>query len=186
VDPATLLTGGELVFSDTFERETLGRDWETPSKAWKIVKGRVRVENAQNAGLWLKRTLPNNVRIEFDAVSESSQGDLKFEIFAERPAHQEGYIGILGGWKNSLTVLARLDEHGSDRLERTDRKAKKGKTHHFAIVRRQDATLHWLVDGKSVHRWRDPSPLMGSHFGFNNWTAPVRFDNVKIFDLGDG
>ena len=184
VDPATLLAGGTLVFSDTFERPEIGADWETSSSAWRIVKGQVRVQDARNEGLWLKRPLPRNVRIEFDAVSDSPDGDLKFEVFAKLPKHEAGYIGILGGWKNSLTVLARLDEHGNDRLERSDRKVKKGKTHRFALVRRADATLHWLVDGKSVHRWQDPAPLEGEFFGFNDWSAPVRFDNLKVFDLG--
>jgi hypothetical protein len=185
VDTSLLLKGGELVFHDTFERESLGADWQTSSPKWKISAGKIRVQNARNEGLWLQRSLPKNVRIEFDAWSDGKDGDLKFEVFAERPEHQAGYIGIFGGWKNTLTVLARRDEHGTDRLERDDRKVRKGKRHHFVIARRDNATLHWWIDGKSVHRWKDSSPLTGTHFGFNDWTAPVRFDNVKVFKLSE-
>src|SRR6476620_2366811 len=65
-------------FDDNFERPTLGADWQVaPGGDWHIDKGRLCVKGAHNHGVWLSRTLPTNVRIEFDAVSDSPDGDIK-------------------------------------------------------------------------------------------------------------
>ncbi|MBP7127009.1 hypothetical protein KBD49_11665 [Myxococcota bacterium] len=175
------LTGGALVFSDDFERGELGDSWLQRTGRWRIVDGRVRVQGDRNEGLWLQVALPDRVRIEFDAVARTPEGDLKCEVFASEPRHQTGYIAILGGWKNSLSVLARLDEHGEDRLE-SPRKASPGQVHHFVLLR-TGSTLAWYVDGEAVLSFADEAPLNGRYFGFNNWMAEVEFDNLAIYAL---
>lgn len=175
------LSGGALVFSDDFERTDLGESWLQRTGRWRIVDGRVRVQGDRNEGLWLQVALPDRVRIEFDAVARTPDGDLKCEVLASEPRHQTGYIAILGGWKNSLSVLARLDEHGEDRLE-SPRKATPGQVHHFVLVR-TGSTLVWYVDGEPVLSFADESPLNGRYFGFNNWMAEVEFDNLAIYAL---
>jgi len=180
--PATEgLSGGALVFSDDFERPELGDSWLQRSGRWRIVDGRVRVQGDRNEGLWLQVPLPERARIEFDAVARTSEGDLKCELFASEPRHQTGYIAILGGWRNSLSVLARLDEHGEDRLE-SPRKATLGQMHHFVLVR-TGSTLSWFVDGEPVLSFPDEAPLTGRYFGFNDWNAEVEFDNLAIYAL---
>src|SRR5262249_44471170 len=64
-------------FTDRFDRATLGPDWTSTGAAWQIVGGRLCVEHARNHGVWLRRRLPTNAQIEFDAVSSSPEGDLK-------------------------------------------------------------------------------------------------------------
>ncbi len=147
-------------------------------------------ENIHNAALWLQRSLPEKVRVEFTAMALSDSGDVKAEVFGDGLTHQSGYILIMGGWSNQLNIIARQDEHGEDRkrdgrcVVRNRRKAcvDKGKRYHWAIERR-DSTVKWYVDGRLFMTFPDKFPLKGEHFGFNNWEAKVAFDDLRVFEL---
>ena len=105
------------------------------------------------------------------------------------------YLVILGGWKNTRHVLARMDEHGEDRFEvevdpeSDDERARPvapGQVYRFRVERSDGRTVRWSVDGISYFELADPEPLAGrghEHLGFNNWDAPVCFDNVRISPL---
>ena len=178
----TGLTGGVLEFSDDFNRKSLGRHWSSKNPdAWQIKDGRLFVSKAHNKGLWLDRLLPPKARIEFDSQAASPDVDIKCEVFNAKPQHQTGYIVILGGWHNRLSIIARLREHGKDRLA-TDRVGKQGKLYHWAIVR-TGSTLRWYLNGDLFMEYPDKNPLKGLYFGFNDWEAPVYFDNLKIYRL---
>lgn len=190
-------------FEDTFNRDELGADWNALSPAWKIRSGKLCVRGAKNHGAWLLKRLPVNVRIEFDAVAEAPDGDLKAEVFGDGTSFATGasytnatsYLVILGGWKNKKHVLARLDEHGDDRLEidveenADDERARPvevGQPYRFRVEREDGKTLRWSVNGHDYFELSDPNPLLGSgheYLGFNNWDAPVCFDNVKVVPL---
>ena len=69
------------------------------------------------------------------------------------------YLLILGGWRNTKHVLARLDEHGEDRLEldvepnSDDERARPvsaGQPYRFSVVRRDGRTLSWSVNASST------------------------------------
>jgi hypothetical protein len=182
-DPKLHLTGGELVFSDDFSAGALSDAWRAETPAWRVENGALAVKGARNMGCWYTRDLPERVRVEFDATSLSPEGDLKFEIFGTKAQHQAGYVGVFGGWKNSVSIIARLDEHGDDRLESRARKVEKGKRYRFAVVR-HDKDLHWFVDGELFMTYVDSEPIRGRSFGFNDWDTPVQFDNVAVYDLG--
>lgn len=177
-----------LVFEDDFEREAFGEHWSTEAPdAWSIDEGWVAVAGARNAGLWLDVELPENVRIEFLAKSLSEEGDIKFEVFTDGRTHESGYVGIFGGWNNRLNIIARLDEHGDDRLVGAEgQRVEPERVYRFRIERTGDA-LEWFVDGEPFLTYEDASPLRGAghaHFGFNDWDAPLRFDELRIWDLG--
>ncbi len=180
----------ELVVSDNFERESLGERWhrgtgENGSGTWSIEDGWLQASNIKNDPLWLDRKLPEKVRVEFDARARSSEGDLKAEIFGDGEHHATGYILIMGGWDNQLDVVARLDEHGDDRKEQRSPGVAKGKVYRWAIER-TDGTLRWYVDGELYMSYPDDSPLRGEdhrYFAFNDWEAPVAFDNLRIYRL---
>lgn len=197
------LTG---VFYDLFERASPGPDWNVTSPAWRIEQGRLCGQNAHNHGIWLKRTLPVNARIEFDATAASKDGDLKAEIWGDGRSTATGtaytnatsYLTIFGGWKNRFHVLARINEHAKDRPEITidpgsaDLRAqpvKAGVSYHFKIERDDGKTVHWYVDDIEILDYADKQPLKGKghdHFGFNDWEVPVCFDNLKITPLEGG
>ncbi len=182
----------------------LGPNWlQAKTTAWRVENGKLCGRGAHNHGVWLNRTLPVNARIEFDAVAYSDEGDLKCEVWGDGRSFATGtsytnatsYLAILGGWHNTLHVLARLNEHGQDRKELKvdknsddprDRPVVAGQTYHFKVERTDGKTIRFFVDGLEYHKWTDPNPLVGQghdHFGFNEWEAKVCFDNVKVTPL---
>ncbi|HKQ71493.1 MAG TPA: hypothetical protein VJT73_19245 [Polyangiaceae bacterium] len=190
-------------FEDNFERGAVGPDWVATGGDWRVDSGRLCVKGAKNHGAWLARTLPTNVRIEFDAVSSSPDGDIKAEIFGDGTSAASGvsyndatsYLTIFGGWKNTFHVLARLNEHASDRPEikiapgSDDERARPvspGQVYHFKIERTDGKTITWWVGDMLMFKFADPEPLKGpghDHLGFNDWDVPVCFDNVKVAPL---
>lgn len=187
-DPAI----GPEGFVDDFDRPDLGDLWHNTGAPWRIQDGELVVRGARNRPLWLRRALPRNVRIEFDARSMSPEGDIKCEVFGDGASRATAesytatsYVIIFGGWGNSLNVLARLDEHGSDRVEARGRRVEPGRTYHFRIER-QGATITAWVDDEVLVSMTDPNPLEGrghDHFAFNNWESEVHFDNLRITPL---
>jgi hypothetical protein len=192
------------VFSDHFERAALGADYAATSPAWQLADGRLCARGARNRPVWLRRRLPTNVRVEFDAFSASSDGDIKVELFGDGRSRARSnayidatsYLAVFGGWKNSFHVLARLDEHAPGRLElgldeaSADPRARPveaDRRYHFALERLDGRTLRWFVDGVAMFRLVDPEPLRGEgheYFAFNDWETPVCFDNLVIHPLG--
>ncbi len=186
-----ILTGGKLVYSDNFDDGKLGPDWvqgkggEGRPGPWSVVDGMVQGVDIHNYPLWLQKELPDKVRVEWDVKSLGPVGDVKAEIFGDGVHHESGYILIYGGWKNTLDVMARLDEHGHDRKARTTRNVMPGHLYHMAAVR-TGSTLKWYVDNKLFMTYPDAHPLTGKghrHFAFSIWSQPVRYDNLKIYDL---
>jgi hypothetical protein len=181
---------GELVFSDDFDDGTFRPEWrrgqgENGQGEWTVKDGAVVGVDLKNDPLWLDQELPNDVRVEFDVTALSPVGDIKVEVFGDGNKHASGYILIFGGWKNSLDVIARLDEHGRDRKSRDTHGVVSGHSYTMAIER-TESTVNWFVNGEHFMAYEDQEPLVGDghrHFAFNIWSAPVKFDNVKVYDL---
>lgn len=190
-------------FEDRFDRAELGPDYNALSPAWKIVANKLCVRGARNKGAWLLRKLPVNARIEFDAVSEAQDGDIKAEAWGDGATgatsasytNATSYIAIFGGWKNTKHVLARLDEHGDDRMEleieagsddERQRPIAPGQPYHFKLERTNGKSVRMSVNDLVYFEMWDDEPLSGpghEHFGFNDWDAPVCFDNLQITPL---
>jgi len=190
----------DAAFHDDFDRDELGRRWRALTPGWAIDSGELCGEAAKNRGVWLRKRLPVNARISFDARPEATDGDIKAEVWGDGHSGATGtsyddatsYIVIFGGWHNSRHVLARLNEHGDDAMvsnlfsratEPVKRPVVRGQTYRFTIERKDGQTVRWLVDDMLVHELRDAKPLTGpghDHFGFNNWMARVCFDNLEI------
>lgn len=206
-DAASMGEGGPSLTIDAGpppRPNNLGPNWlPMRTNAWRVENGKLCGEGAKNHGIWLNRTLPINARIEFDAWALTDDGDLKTEVWGDGKSYATGtsytnatsYLAILGGWRNTLQVLARLDEHGNDRkvipiVKETDdprqRAVQRGQLYQFKIERTDGKTLRWSVNGVEYLTWNDPQPLAGQghdHFGFNEWEAKVCFDNVKVTPL---
>ncbi len=179
-------------FSDAFDREELGPLWNKTGGNYEIRNGQLYVRGARNHPLWLRRSLPREVQIEFNVRSESPTGDIKVEVFGDGRsfAKQESYTAtsyviIFGGWGNALNAIARMNEHGSDRVIGSRKPVQIGHTYHV-IVRRQKNLLTVWLDGAKLMEFNDSEPLVGrghDHFAFNNWESELWFDNLKITPL---
>jgi hypothetical protein len=195
----------ESLYIDEFDRDKIGNEWTLTSDKWQLKDGRLCSRGTRNHPIWLNRSLPTNARIEFTAESLSTEGDIKVEAWGNGRAFAHGttyddatsYVFIFGGWKNSLHVLARLNEHGSDRLElKLDETTKDPRNlpvksnvrYQFTIERNDGHTVHWSVDNHPLLSLDDEAPLTGStheHFAFNGWEAEVCFDNLRVTPLAE-
>lgn len=104
----------QVPFQDEFkDSSTVSQNYWSTGGHWRVVDGWLLSPGVKNNPLWLKAKLPQNVAVEFDARSQSPEGDIKVEIFGDGTDHASGYVLIHGGWNNSLSIIARLDEHGA-------------------------------------------------------------------------
>lgn len=107
--PATVT----VPFSDDYSSfETVAKNYWSTGGMWRTVGGMLLSPGVKNNPLWLKAKLPDNVAVEFDAKSESPEGDIKCEIFGDGSDHASGYVLVHGGWNNAISIIARRDEHG--------------------------------------------------------------------------
>jgi len=103
----------QVPYADDYsDRTTVERNYWTNGGYWRTVNGQLLAPGVKNNPLWLKAKLPRDAVVEFDTRSESPEGDIKCEIFGDGLNHASGYVLIHGGWNNSVSVIARLDEHG--------------------------------------------------------------------------
>lgn len=181
-------------YRDDFERAQLGTAWRTTGGPWEIRNGKLHVRGARNKPLWLRRVLPRSVRIEVDVQSDSEDGDIKLEVFGDGVSRAEqasytatSYVLIHGGWSNTISIIARMNEHGNDRRENRGSPVERGRRYRWVIERRPGSNaLTWSLDGRPFLRMEDPDPLEGTghdHFAFNNWETELWFDNLVVTPL---
>ncbi len=181
------ISSAALPFSDDFERAELGTLWSITGGQWKIENGAVVTTGANNAPLFLNLDLPDDVVIEVDVRSETPIVDAKLELMTDGRTHQSGYVFILGGWSNQISVIARLDEHGTDRVEKRPTGVTGPRTYRWRIEK-QGGELRWLLDGQPYMTFSDREPLQGvghNRLGFSNWQNHIRYDNLRIWKLAD-
>ncbi|HJL46001.1 MAG TPA: hypothetical protein RMG45_09205, partial [Polyangiaceae bacterium LLY-WYZ-15_(1-7)] len=121
-DPAVPSEG----YSDDFERDRLGDDWNNTGGPWEIRDGWLHVRGARNRPLWLRRVLPRDVRVEFDVKSMSDEGDIKVEVFGdavhEREENWVGAMSFLDYTKRALgwTIRAIIPGLSTNVYEQTE------------------------------------------------------------------
>ncbi|HSI05205.1 MAG: hypothetical protein ACAI38_08005 [Myxococcota bacterium] len=199
-----------IPYEQTFDGPALTGEWHSPSGGWSIVDGRLYNAGAHNVPLWLSASLPKDVRVSFDVESKSDEVDFKFEIYGDGEHHESGYSVILGGWKNTTTLIARRGEHAPRRIDADDaslraqvaqdkvraatinkdrkdavakmEKLEPNRVYHVAFDKRGNE-LTLSIDGEVHLTYFDPSPLNGpgaDRFAFANWASRLYFDNLAI------
>jgi len=182
-------------FADKFERDDVGQNYYQTGKGYDVVNGALSAKGAKNHPLWLARKIPRDVKIELDAWSTEQRGDIKIELFGDGHSYDadagqymaSGYELIFGGWFNSKSMIARLDEHGNDMVQRTDKKVVPNQRYHWKIERK-GKLIKWFVDDMTSPflQLDDAHPLEGAgheYLGFNNWETDTWFDNLVITPL---
>lgn len=183
---------GSEGFRDDFNRRDLGALWTNTGGNYQIRDGKLYVRGARNKPLWLRRRLPRDARIEVTVQSDSPEGDIKIEAWGDGTSRAESveytatsYVVIFGGWGNSLNVLARMEEHGHDRVVGARKRVEPHTPYHLKIERRGSVVTMW-VDDQQIARMDDPNPLEGrghEYFAFNNWESELWFDDLRITPL---
>ena len=174
-------------FTDDFNRSDLGPNYLVTGGRWNIDQGTLYTTGANNAPLFLMAKLPDDVVIEVDVKSETSDVDAKMEFMTDGRQHQSGYVFIFGGWSNKISVIARLDEHGKDRVERSPTMATGNRWYKWRIEKK-GGDIQWLIDGKPYMRFSDAAPLHGEghdRLAFSNWQNELRYDNLKVWAHAD-
>jgi hypothetical protein len=180
------------VLEDDFNRTELGSLWRTTGGPYQLVDGKLKVQGARNQPLWLRRTLPHDVRVEFEVRSMSQTGDIKVELFGDGTSKatsvsytSTSYVILFGAWGNSMNVIARLDEHGDDRAVGPPFKVQPGHTYRMKVERKGSTITAW-ADDHQLATLTDPQPLYGpghDHFAINNWQSELWFDNLRVTPL---
>jgi hypothetical protein len=182
-------------WSDAFERGAPGADYFSTGDGYAVEHGAMSAHGAHNHPLWLRRKLPHDVRIELDCWSTEPRGDIKVELFGDGRSYDPdggrymatGYEIIQGGWFNSKSIIARMDEHAPDVKARTEPKVVANQHYHWKLER-QGHVLRWYVDDMTSPflQLDDVHPLEGGgheYFAFNNWETDTWFDNLVITPL---
>lgn len=183
VPPNDVKDLADLPFADDFDRAKLGPMWRPTGGHWTIERGAAFSSGAQNQPLFLDVALPADVVVEVDVTSDTRVVDAKLELMTDGRRHQSGYIFILGGWDNTISTIARLDEHGRDRVEKRPTGVRGNQTYRWRIEKR-GGQIRWLIDGKPYLQFDDPDPLEGpghDRLALSNWTNQVRWDNLRIW-----
>jgi hypothetical protein len=182
-------------WTDTFDRGKPGTDYYKTGKGYDIVDGALSARGAHNHPLWLRKKLTRDVRIELDCWSNEDRGDIKIELFGDGHSYDpdggrymaSGYEIIFGGWYNSKSIIARMDEHGKDLAERTLPKVVAKQRYHWKIERQGQKVTWWIDDLQTPFLvYDDPHPLDGpghEYLGFNNWETDTWFDNLVVTPL---
>jgi len=189
----------------------LGDMFYLTGDGYRVANGALSAQGAHNHPLWLRKKLPHDVKIELDVWSTEPRGDIKIELFGDGHSYDPdggrytatGYEIIFGGWYNTRSIIARLDEHGTDMVQRAEPRVIANQHYHWRIERRRNV-ITWFVDQTAPPsggadgrghapavddlatpflRYEDPRPLEGSgheYLGFNNWETDTWFDNLLI------
>jgi len=179
-------------FSDDFSAAAIGPAWKSTGGNYRVVDGELVIDHAYNHPLWLSSPLPTDGVIELDVWSNDPAGDIKIELwgdgksFATQASYTAtSYVFIFGGWHNSISAIARMNEHGADRKTRNDVKVERGKKYHFRIER-HGGHIDWQIDGQPFMTYDDPKPLVGpehAYLGINDWEVELHFDHLSVKPL---
>jgi len=181
--PSTTPAASAVV--DDFSDADLSARYNVQGGSWRVVDGALSTLGDRNLPLWLRAPLSKNVRIQFSSRSQSPAVDMKVEVFGDGIRHESGYIVIVGGWNNTLTVIAKQDEHEPTRVTKRTR-LEANRTYQWTVERTDGKTLRLLLDGEEVVRYVDEEPLFGprhSRFAFSGWESAVTFDDLRITPL---
>ena len=179
-------------FTDAFDRTDLGSAWHDTGGHYRIEKGELLAQKTRHHPLWLRRVLPPNAAIEFDAWTNSPGADIRVVLYGDGKStnpegegcQSSGYALIFGGWGNKMSVICREQQGGHVRV-RTDWPLVPGRQYHFYITRK-DGLLSWFIAGHDLMAWDDPKPLTGpghTAFAFDGADGEVTFDNLTIAPL---
>ena len=197
---------GRKGFADKFDRAELGPDWLNTGAPYRIENGRLVFEMAHNHPLWLNRTLPRDLQIDFDCTALSPAGDVKVELFGDGRSFESEPDDVRSATRSTRrpdtssssaagTTSSRRWSKQQEHSWQYDKKAyraaptcrcRRAGPYHWTItrtrIRRLGAHLDWKLDGQPFIAWDDPHPLDGpghDHFAFEGWESPIACGDLE-------
>ncbi len=171
--------GWQLVFSDAFDREELGEDWQVLSGDWRIEDGTL-VGRGQ---LMVDRSMLGYHRLEFTAESDDPT-DLSPVIHSGPSGFSSGYLLQFGGLDNTYNVARRK---GKDISTDYKHMIEPGKVHRI-VAEFDGEHVRLTVDGQLVHEYKEESPLLGEHHAQAGLYIykPSRIHQIKLYQKVQG
>jgi hypothetical protein len=193
--------GWELVFSDEFDRQELGKDWKAVEGIWKVDEGALRGSGTLiSARAFPEGGAPGYLRMEFEAIPDVKgsdplgAGDKTPGRISDMSAvlHvkdtggkgdtlRTGYFFQFGGRWNKLNQISRAGEalvvDGKPNVRIESDKVRK------IVVENDNGRLSMFVDGRNVLTGRETASLLGDghdRVGFFFYTA-AKVLNVKVY-----
>jgi len=173
------VTDWRLAFSDDFERDELGSDWQVLNGTWRIRNGTLTCPKRGGSEIIVARRFPGCHRIEFEAKTDDPC-DLSSFVQAGTAGLATGYFMQFGGVGNKLNALRRAGVDGV----RHDVTAPIRPGHVHKMVAEFDGnTARLTVDGEVVLALHDEEPLVGpanERVGFYIYRTG-EIDNVRVY-----
>jgi|GEM_PF-5557531 len=164
----------ELRFEDTFDRDTLGDNWQLVKGSWQVKSGAITGRGI----LMCKKQFPGSQRIEYQCRS-NSPCDLTAILSADWSGVASGYFVGFGSDNNAFSKLLIAGKEA----KRWDAIVTPGKLH-TVIVERDGNLLRQWIDGKLVmtHTHRDPlrNPMVGLYAHTEG-----TFEDIKVYTKRD-
>lgn len=192
--------GWALAFTDDFDREELGENWQPLEGAWKIQDGCLVGAGALISTQGFPGTHPGGfIRMAFDATPVIDAkplfpgatpivevSDLSAVIHAQplepgSPLWNTGYFFQFGGAMNTVNRILRQG-HEITRGHPEDPHIQPGQTHHIVVENNQGA-LRLYVDGRRLLEHDDPFAIVGKGYdrvGLYFFTK-AKVDRVRIY-----
>ncbi len=173
------------LFTDSFERNSLGDDWRMVGGHAKITNGWLRVTSNHGNDVYavIRRPFPDNIRVEFDARFPRTleyAGDLA--CFVGGDEHRCDGAGYCLAFGSEGNICSRIQREGVDIRLTTEHVAELGRTYKIA-AEMVDGHLVLFVDGQQILNYLDMIPLAGvghDHVGLVTFKHGAEFANVRV------
>jgi rhamnogalacturonan endolyase len=201
---------GKLLVREDFDGNLSGWVPETPPEPRSrigIVRGKLVIDVAKGATVWLKKPLSGNILITYtqevvmdhgpnDRLSDLNQFWMATDprrsnlftrtgVFSQYDSLRMYYVGF-GGNHNTTTRFRKYHGNGQRQIlkEYTDAAhlLKPNHPYRIAITVFRGRT-EFFVDGEKWFSYQDPHPLLRGYFGFRTTEARQRIDAFRVYRL---
>ncbi len=173
------------LFTDSFDRTSLGDDWRIVAGHARIVNGWLKIVAGSGGGdvyAAIRRPFPDNVRVEFDARFPTGVPVSDLGCFVAGDEHRCDSVGYCLSFGADNNTCSRIQREGVDIRIDTETIAEPGRTYHLD-AELVDGNLTLYVDGQQILSYLDMIPLAGvghDHLGLVTFRHGGEFANVKI------
>lgn len=172
--PAGPPAGWVLKFSDDFDRDEVGAEWDQVSGDWSAWEGWL----AGRGEILCARRFAGNQRIEFDCRAKEDACDLSGLTMVGDGGLATGYFYGFGSEYNSYSKLM----FEGQEVQRCEAVIEPGKVHHV-VCQVEDGKLTHIVDGQTIQEHVVENPLAGDGHEMIGLYAYTwgQFDNVRVY-----